>query len=305
MNPILNVAIKDLQESIKTKRLAITLAIFILAGIGMAYWLKSVMMNVPFSSGDEQFLSRAIRGNLLSTAKNFLAIFSMLIGADAINREIESGTIKVTLGHPIYRDQFILGKLLGRAVTVMFGFAIFSVVSTASMLIIGIPLNTDILLTFIKPLPFFVLFSLVYLSLGVLLSTAIKKPSTAIIVAIILPIFLEMVYPMVVSMVIAIKAFASGGASPQAIQEIVRKVQTFLMIQPGFHMENINNAIFYGMTSSQIATSGVAFQVSPQISGVSYVEALSLAWKNIVLLFVMMLIPFALAYLRFMKADLR
>ncbi|WP_324735816.1 ABC transporter permease subunit [Thermococcus sp. SY098] len=307
MNPILNVAAKDIQESIRSKRLVITLAFFVLAGVGMAYWIKNLMMNLSVGGGglaDEQLLSNAVRGNLLSSAKNFLAILSMLIGADAINREIESGTIKATLGHPIYRDQFLLGKLLGRAVTVMFGFAIFAVVSTASMLIIGIPTSSGVLFTFIKPLPFFIIFSLVYLSLGMLISTVIKKPSTAIIIAVIFPVFLEIVYPMLVSMIIAFKTISSGATSPEAIQEMVRKVYTFLMIQPGFHLENINNAIFYGMTSSQIA-SAAAFSISLQAQAPPYLEALGLAWKNIVLLFVMMLIPFALAYLRFMKADLR
>lgn len=308
MNSVLNVAIKDIQESIRTKRLIITLAIFVLAGIGMAYWIKSVIMNLPVGEGgplgNEQFLSRAVRGNLLSTAKNFLAIISMLIGADALNREIESGTIKVTLGHPIYRDQFLLGKLLGRAITVIIGFVIFASVSTASMLIIGIPLSSDMLLTFIKPLPFFILFSLVYLSLGMLLSTAIKKPSTAIIIAVILPIFLEIIYPMVVSTIMALRTISSGTTSPEVIQEMVRKTQTFFMIQPGFHLENINNAIFYGVTSSQLAQN-MAFSLSLQTPEVSYLEALGVAWKNIIILAVMMLIPFALGYLRFMKADLR
>jgi len=43
------------------------------------------------------------------------AILGASLGADAINKEVESGTIKTLLGHPVYRDEVINGKFLGNA----------------------------------------------------------------------------------------------------------------------------------------------------------------------------------------------
>lgn len=45
----------------------------------------------------------------------FGSLLGVLLGADAINRELSKGTIKVLLGHPVYRDQVINGKFLGNA----------------------------------------------------------------------------------------------------------------------------------------------------------------------------------------------
>ncbi|WP_056933418.1 ABC transporter permease [Thermococcus barophilus] len=302
MNPILNVAAKDVYEGIKTKRFIITLAVFVLAGMGMAYWTKSVLMNMQIEGVNTVNI---LRGSQISSVKYFLAILGMLIGADAINRETEEGTIKVTLSHPIYRDQFILGKFLGRAATLTVAFLLFAVASLASMLVVGIPPNMELLMTFVKPLPFFLLFSLVYLALGMLLSVLIKKPATAIIVAIILPIFIEFLYPTVVSIVVVIEAMHSSGLSQAALQDAISKVNLFLSVVPGYHLQNITNAIFYGVTSSQMTQGGVGMALSESYTAPPYFEALSLAWKNIVILAVMLLLPFAFMYVKFMRTDLR
>lgn len=303
MNAIFNVALKDMYEGMRTKRLIITFAVFLLAGAGMAYWMKMIMMRAAM--GIES--TSMIRGTQLSAVKYFLAVLSILLGADAINREIESGTVKVTLSHPIYRDQFILGKYIGRALTVLFAFLLFAVSNVAFLLILGIPISSEAFMTFIKPLPFFMLFSLVYLSFGVLLSTLIKKPSAAIIVAVLLPIFLEFIYPTIVSMVIVFKALSSG-ISPTDIgtlQESLKKIYMLLSIVPGYYLDNINNAIFYGITSSEIVARGFGGIMTFQNQTVSYSEAIGLAWKYVIVLIVMLLLPFAVAYTKFMKADLR
>jgi len=112
MNPVLNVAVRDVIESIKTKRLLVTLFIFVFIGIGTAHWVRYLLMSSP--TGDEQFIKDAMANSFLNNLRNFLALLSILFGADAINREIETGTIRVTLGHPIYRDQFLIGKFLGK-----------------------------------------------------------------------------------------------------------------------------------------------------------------------------------------------
>lgn len=302
MNPTLNVAIRDVMEGVKTKRLIITLSIFILIGIGTAYWVKNILMSSPI--GDEQFIKNTMINGFLSSLRNFLAFLSVLVGADAINREIETGTIKITLGHPLYRDQFLIGKFLGKVLTVMVGLALFVVISVASMLLIGVPVGGEIAMLIIKPLPFFVLFSLVYVSFGVLLSVMVKKPLTSLLLALLLVLFLEIVYPTAVSMIIFLRAMSTG-TSPELLGEVIQRIYRFLVIQPGFHLENIWHALFYGVTTSDIAGNIVSGYTGTQNVNISYFEALRLAWTNTLFLVIIVLIPFTISYLRFMKADLR
>ncbi|HIP75207.1 MAG TPA: hypothetical protein EYH13_03515 [Thermococcus paralvinellae] len=236
MNPVLNVAVRDVIESIKTKRLLVTLFIFVFIGIGTAHWVRYLLMSSP--TGDEQFIKDAMANSFLNNLRNFLALLSILFGADAINREIETGTIRVTLGHPIYRDQFLIGKFLGKALTVMVGLTLFVVISVASMLLIGIPIGGGVVMLILKPLPFFVLFSLVYVSLGVLLSVLVRKSSTSILLALLLALFLEMIYPIAISVIISLKVISTG-MSPELLGEMIQRMYRFLIIQPGFYLKNI------------------------------------------------------------------
>jgi len=301
MHPVLNVAIRDIVEGIKTKRLLITLLIFVFIGVGTAYWVRNILMSSP--AGDEQFIKDAMANSFLNNLRNFLALLSILFGADAINREIETGTIRVTLGHPIYRDQFLIGKFLGKVLTVMVGLTLFVVISVASMLLIGIPIGGGVVMLILKPLPFFVLFSLVYVSLGVLLSVLVRKPSTSILLALLLALFLEMIYPIAISVIISLRVMSTG-TSPELLREMIQRMYRFLIIQPGFHLKNIWYALFYGITASDIAGKMI-YRYSTQNVSISYFEALGLAWTNVLFLIILVLIPFTISYLRFMKADLR
>jgi ABC-2 type transport system permease protein len=72
-------------------------------------------------------------------------------------------------------------------------------------------------------------------------------------------------------------------------------------------MDNILNAIKYGVSISEfselLASGGFSLTLKP--SNISYLEAIGIAWKNIVALVIMFLLPFAIAYAKFMKMELR
>ncbi|WP_175059757.1 ABC transporter permease subunit [Thermococcus sp. 2319x1] len=307
MSSILNVSMKEIYEGIKTKRLLIVLVVFLMAGAGYAYWIKSTLMIMGVLDADMAL--NVAQNAQISSMTLFLAVLGAIFGADAINREVERGTIKVTLSHPIYRDEYLIGKFLGRMAVIIMAFLIFAIGSVAFLLILGVPLSSEFVATFVKMLPFFVIFSLVYLSLGVLLSTFIKKPSTALIVAVILPIFLEIVYPSVVSTIVVLMSLKEGVTltNPIILQETLKKVYLLLSPVPGYHMDNILNTIKYGVSTSEfselLVSGGLSITLQP--SNISYLEAIGIAWKNIVALVIMFLLPFAIAYAKFMKMELR
>ncbi|MCB8989837.1 MAG: ABC transporter permease [Ardenticatenaceae bacterium] len=60
--------------------------------------------------------------NPIAVSKNFInylamvgALLAMILGFTSINKERQAGTLRLILSRPVYRDQFLTGKVLGNA----------------------------------------------------------------------------------------------------------------------------------------------------------------------------------------------
>ncbi|RLF77187.1 ABC transporter permease, partial [Thermococci archaeon] len=151
----LNIAFKEFYSSIRSKRFISLMAFYLLITFFFNYAIKDEIINsagqieVSHASlsltGAEGFitatpLSISITTNLIALML-FGAIIGIALGADTINREIEEGTAKVLMSHPVYRDQVINGKFIGNSL------ALFSIIMTgyifsiAYLLLLGVPLD--------------------------------------------------------------------------------------------------------------------------------------------------------------------
>ncbi|MDK2854013.1 MAG: type transport system permease protein [Thermococcaceae archaeon] len=124
----LNIAMKELYVSIKSKRFVIILSIYVLLLLLLSYSLRDNLSELTSPSVENLSMDLfGVSGEVFATplstmlTLNFTfftvigAILGASLGADAINKEIESGTIKTLLAHPVYRDEVINGKFLGNA----------------------------------------------------------------------------------------------------------------------------------------------------------------------------------------------
>jgi len=118
----------------------------------------------------------AIVGGLLAVTLSF----------DAINKERSSGSLKVLLSYPIYRDQVLIGKFLGGFLTILV--VAFSTVAVAIGIfsyMAGLALTTEILLRILS----FMLMTIIYLSVflvgGLLFSIVIDEPATSLLASIV------------------------------------------------------------------------------------------------------------------------
>ncbi|MCZ7400222.1 MAG: ABC transporter permease [Candidatus Methanoperedens sp.] len=117
---------------------------------------------------------------------NLLGWFSPLIGIalgfDAIVKEQKSGSLNVLLTHPVFRDNIIIGKMLGAMVTLALVLGTSTIVSISSLLLLlgdtisGIELGRLILfigMTF--------LYSLIFLGIGIIISIIVKDASDSLV----------------------------------------------------------------------------------------------------------------------------
>ncbi|WP_167886834.1 MULTISPECIES: ABC transporter permease subunit [unclassified Thermococcus] len=318
MNPILNIAMKEVYVQIKTKRFAIMVALFVLLSLSFAYMIKNIVLGNPevgemyrqLYAGTSPFQMMFV-SSFSGALSNLLPFLGGLLGYDLINREIEQGTIKITLSKPVYRDQFLLGKFFGSALTITVGVLIFYSLTLAFSLLFGVTITGKDLAMLFATLPFSIIYALIFLVFGMLFSVIIKKPSTALLVAIIFIFFLQFLYPMIVSIVTMFmyrdELFQAALISNQttmyspAWEKYVHTLRTLMYIVPSSHYGSIVGSIF----GQKIEIMNFQFFGGSMFEDRTILESLSLVWQNIVALIVILLLPFAVAYAKFMNKDLR
>ena len=80
--------------------------------------------------------------NPLAVSKNFInylamvgALLAMILGFTAVHKERQAGTLPLILARPVYRDQFLTGKVLGNALLLA---TLMTVVGAATWLAVGL-----------------------------------------------------------------------------------------------------------------------------------------------------------------------
>ena len=304
----LNIATKELYVSIKSKRFAVLIAIYVLLLLLLSYSLRDNLNELVSPSVERMSMGLfGASGEIFSTPLSIMlianftfftilgAILGASLGADAVNKEIESGTIKVLLSHPVYRDEVINGKFLGNALVLIITILTGYVFTIAFLLINGTPLDGDSILRGLVAFILTILYSLIFLSVSLLFSTLFKKPETSMLVSIGLAIFLTMVYGVVVSLIARHLAGEMPPHNSPAFEIWMDNLrlweQRLHFINPAHHYAALLIAVFAGdRVANYYAPLG---------------ESLGLMLTNLSMLLVFLLLPFAIAYVRFMTTDLR
>lgn len=307
MNPVWNIALKELYVSVKSRRFIVIVALyFIIFGLAV-YAIKDYLVQMGVPSVDSNELSLwGVSAEIYTTPLAMLFTVNMMIitvlgavlgaalGADAINREVENGTIRVLLGHPVYRDEVINGKFLGMGSLITATYLVSYVVMVAVMLLLGIPLDGESLLRGFLAILITVLYTLVFLSLGILLSTLSKKPETSMLAGVGLAIFLTVFYGIVVSIVAPKLTGPEPPLGTSAYQIWAEDLHVWMN-----RLHSINPAHHYVQLVSYIFAGDEFFNYYLPLG-----DSFTYGFNSLAALLVMLLLPFALAYARFLTSDL-
>ena len=308
MNPAWNIALKELHVSLKSRRFIVIVALYLLI-FGLAVYSARdylIQMGTPEvepsglslwgSSVDVYMTPFSTLFMLNMTIITVLgAVLGAALGSDAINREVENGTAKVLLGHPVYRDEVINGKFLGMALLVTATYILTYIVLVAAMFILGLPIDADSLVRGFLALLVTILYTLTFLSLGLLLSTLFRKPETSMLAGIGLAILLAVFYGIFVD-IAAPKLVGPeppwGTAAHQVWQDQLNLwMERLHSINPAHHYVQLVGYIFGG---DKFANYYIPLG-----------DSFAYGFNNLAALLVMLLLPFALAYARFLTSDLR
>ncbi|MGB2842956.1 MAG: ABC transporter permease subunit [Halobacteriota archaeon] len=324
---LFNVAKKEFVDHLASKRFILILVLFLIIS---AYSMHEGIgdYNNRLEDYKEQ-LSQVEEGELrymLSEKPSILFIFqrmtmpmmilgailAIIMGFDLITREKGSRSLKSLLSHPVYRDEIINGKALGGFLVLVFAIGIAFIISFAILLLFSIVPNMD---DFARVMLFWavtVLFILTYFSIALMASTISKDSGRSLMYALIITLVLSLGVPVVGE--ILSESVVGEPPEPPAVpqyeewqryeeesraycgqQEVTKDaVNTFA---PWYNYLAVSFVVLYG-TTGEIVGPGVVYATSGQ-------DVLEKVWKNIFALIILPVVFFAIAYIKFMRLDIR
>jgi ABC-2 type transport system permease protein len=245
----------------------------------------------------------------------FVAIAAPLLGVgfafDAVNGERHEGTLPRLLSQPIHRDDVINGKFAaGLAIITVALVAALALIAGFGMLRLGIAPTAAELIRLVAWLGLTILYVSLWLAFGTLLSVVIRRAATSALVG--LGVWFFVAVPqfgqLVVSLISAI--IAPGGSTAQDQLSALGTQQLLLRLLPSTLYREasvvlLNPRVASGDVSVP-ATIDQYEQYQQQIGSLlSLDQSILLVWPHVVILFALTIGCFALAYVRFMRQEVR
>ncbi len=250
-------------------------------------------------------------GVQIPSALEFIRIVGPLLGIvfafDAVNGERSDGTLPRLLSQPIYRDDVINGKfaaglaVIGLVLTFTVG-----VIAAFGIIRLGIaPGAEDILrITFWLIVTF--LYITLWLAFGLLLSVIIRRAATSALIGFGSWLLLTIFGGLITGIAKGIVAPAVGTLDQQAAayslqQTITRLLPDTIYREAAFTILNPQVA----SVSNPATVSGYE-QLAQQIPSLqSFQASLLLVWPHMVTMAAISILLFAIAYVRFMRQEVR
>jgi len=291
---------KELADHFSSRRFMILLVLIILTG----FWAIFTSGQAIRGLADEVptrfvflLLLTSQPGGLFSLA-TFLSIFGPLVGItlgfDAISGEYANGTLSRVLSQPIYRDSLINGKFLAGLTTVaIFWAAILLIVIGLGITLLGFPPNGEELWRMLIFTAVGILYVGFWLALALLFSLLFQRTVTAALASLAVWLFLAIFVRMFTQSIASL--FASTNFNIDTMISRISPNTLFasavrILIDPG-------GEIF------DRATRGQAEGILP--TPLDLGQSLLLIWPHLTTLVAMVVICFGIAYIKFMRDEIR
>lgn len=268
------------------------------------------------------------------------AILAIAMGFDLVSKEKETKSLKSLLSCPVFRDAIINGKALGGTLALVFAMVTALLISLAVLLIFSIVPSMNELAAILVFGIVSIVFLLAYFAIALMMSTVSSDSGSALICTLVIFFILGSLLPIVGSTLAGIVAGEppepptveirdetneSGPIYKEVGEEEMRQYQeelrewsekrkpiteAFNIISPNMNYQKIvflitNPQIYSAVYEQSTPASGsmtinYGGEVAPGL-----LEVLEKVWKNILALTSFSVAFFAIAYIRFMRMDIR
>ena len=257
MNSIGIIARKEFQSAFRN-RLFITIAVLFLALSILSVYIGSATKRAELRVYNETVATLTAQGvtalpllpeihtltilaNLTEYVSIVGAILAVMLGYNAIIQEKESGSLKLILSRPVYRDRLLTGKLLGNATVIAALLGLVFVFNLALLLLVGgiTPTGGEVLRLFsFVGMAFF--YMLIFLTLAMLLGIRMTNSATVFLVSLVVWMLLSFVLPQMAEALMANSTVINSisGTANQIPQDTAAS-QAINFLSPTWHLRHI------------------------------------------------------------------
>jgi ABC-2 type transport system permease protein len=290
----LEVSSKEFSDHLTSRRSLILFAIVYLIGISMSFEaIASIRSEFQRSTGYNLFLKLfTTQYGVVPSFTGVLVFTGPLIGLllvfDSMNREISSGTLGNTLSQPVHRDSVIVGKFIaGSLTTLLMLTGAFSIMVGMGIMNVGaLPTSEEVL-----RITAYLIVSSVYLSLwvalGLLYSIYFKREGTAALASVATWLFFTLFIYMIIDITVTANIFPF-----------------FSYVSPTFLYDQAATAL---MIPEIRVTGPVSYEriIGMLPNPLPFGQSVLLIWPHLIALSSIMLLLFAVSYIKFVKQEIR
>ncbi|MGA2368691.1 MAG: ABC transporter permease subunit [Dehalococcoidia bacterium] len=305
---------KELSDCFNSKRFVVLFLLIYIAGIATVYIAsqnirtsvdestKYIFLNLFTTSGSSNPFSFPLFMSI------FIPIIGIALGFDAVNSERTSGNLSRLLAQPVYRDAVINGKFL--AGVIMMALMIFSMVILVSGLglrMIGVPPQAEEILRLFTFIVISILYGAFWMSLAILFSVLFRKTSTSALTSIAIWMFLFLFGSLIAALIAgAVTHINTQTASVNDIMQFDSLFRMLSRVSPGtLYSESIQAILLpsMGTSSPTMMVIGIYSGLTP--TPLPLIQSLLIVWPQIVALVALTAVCFAIAYIKFMREEIR
>lgn len=312
MPGLLAVFWKELADQMGSRRFLILFAIIALAGLWATYVAAQSIRAEVAGSPDSRFVFLQVftaSSGLLPPFVAFIGFFGPLVGLslgfDAINRELSEGTMSRVLSQPVYRDSVINGKFLAGVVTIaVMLLSLILIVSGLGLQLIGVPPTLEEILRLLLFVVITIIYIAFWLGLSILFSILFRRTTTSALGSIALWIFFAFFMLMISGAIADAAVPLTEGSPPERIIQNANVRQGIMRISPTtLYDEAISTIVTPTIRSLGPVLLREMGGLIPTPLGLS--QSLILVWPQLTTIIALTLVIFAIAYVRFMRQEIR
>lgn len=303
---------KELADHLRSKRFAIIIFLVAVTGLSSIYAAANGIRNAVAQQDGDTFVFLKLfttAGGSIPSFASFISFLGPLVGLalgfDAINGEINRGSLSRLLAQPIPRDTVVNGKFLA-GVTIIALMVITLGIATGALgiIMIGIPPTLEEILRIFMHFLFTILYMSFWLALSQLFSLLFRQTATSALACIAVWLFLSVFLGLLAGIVS--DALFPLNNSP-TIDIALKNSKMKLMLN------RISPSTLYDESTIYMMNPGVR-TVNPitqeQLMGaipgfLPFSQSLLLVWPHFVGLIAVSMICFAVSYVFFMRQEIR
>jgi ABC-2 type transport system permease protein len=313
MSGLIEIFWKELADNFNSKRFVILFLLVYLAGIATIYIAaqnirgsvdentKFVFLNLFVVSGNNLPFSFPLFMSI------FIPIIGIALGFDAVNSERLSGNLSRLLSQPIYRDNVINGKFLaGLVMLTILIVSIVTLVAGLGLRMIGVPPEAEEILRLFMFIIVSILYGAFWMSLAILFSTLFKKTATSALASIAIWIFLFLFMSLIAGLIANSIIPITQNSSVDEVTQFDTLYRMLSRISPGtLYTESIQAILLPVMGNSSPTMMMIGIYSGLKPSPLSLSQSLLIVWPQMVSLLALTAICFAIAYIKFMREEIR